>query len=199
MSWLSLAITLVLVMDPFGNVPILMGLMEGVAPERRRWVIVRECLIALFLLLLFLVAGPQLMRLLGLEQPALSVAGGVVLMLIALRMLFPGQRGVMGEEMVGGEPLIVPIATPLIAGPSAIATVILVHGSSESWFAEGLLGVGLAWVVVTGLLVLSPQLMRLLGKRLIGAAERLMGLLLTVIAVQMVLSGIELFIGGLGA
>lgn len=199
MSWLSLAITLVLVMDPFGNVPILMGLLEGVAPERRRWVIVRECLIALFLLLLFLVAGPQLMRLLGLEQPALSVAGGVVLMLIALRMLFPGKRGVMGEEVKDSEPLIVPIATPLIAGPSAIATVILVHGTSESWFVDGLIGVGLAWGVVTGLLVLSPQIMRLLGKRLIGAAERLMGLLLTVIAVQMVLSGVELFIAGLGS
>lgn len=196
MNWLTLSITLMLVMDPFGNVPILLGLLEDVAPERQRKVILRECLIALGLLLVFLVAGPQLMKLLGLEQPSLSVAGGVVLILIALRMLFPIKGGVMGEE-ASGEPLIVPIATPLIAGPSAIATVILLHGSSDQWFVNGLLAVGLAWCVVAAVLLLSSQVMRLFGKRLMIAAERLTGLVLTVIAVQMILSGIEMFIKGL--
>lgn len=129
LEWLTLTITLLLVMDPFGNTPVLIGLLEGVPEARRRRVILRECFIALGLLLLFLIAGPQLMRLLGLEQPALSVAGGVVLILIALRMLFHGGGGVSSGDAVQGEPLIVPIATPLIAGPSAIATVILIHGS----------------------------------------------------------------------
>lgn len=199
MAWLTLSITLLLVMDPFGNIPILMNLLQDVAPERRRKVILRECLIALVLLLLFLVAGPQLMRLLGLEQPALSVAGGVVLILIALRMLFPGQGGVMGEESVGGEPFIVPVATPLIAGPSAIATVVLIHGSSAQWFTNGLYAVGLAWGVTFCVMMLAPELTRLLGKRLLIAGERLTGLLLTVIAVQMILGGIEAFIKGLNA
>ncbi len=197
MEWLTLAITLLLVMDPFGNIPVLIGLLEDVAPERRRKVILRECLIALGLLLLFLVAGPKVMDLLGLQQPALAVAGGVVLILIALRMLFPGKGGVMGEESVGGEPFIVPIATPLIAGPSAIATVILLHGTSERWFSTGLLAVGLAWGITAVVLLLSPELIRVLGKRLVIAAERLTGLLLTVIAVQMILGGIEMFIQGL--
>lgn len=197
MEWLTLTITLLLVMDPFGNIPVLIGLLEEVGPKRRRRVILRECLIALGLLLLFLLAGPQLMRVLGLEQPALSVAGGVVLILIALRMLFPGRGGVTGEESPEGEPLIVPIATPLIAGPSAIATIILVHGTSERWFSTGLLALGIAWGLTTVLLLLAPEVIRLLGKRLLVAGERLTGLLLTVIAVQMMLGGIEAFIKSL--
>lgn len=197
MEWLTLSITLLLVLDPIGNVPILTSLLEQTPAHRRRWVLLRECLIALGILLLFLVAGPQLMRLLGLEQPSLSVAGGVVLMLIALRMLFPGKGGVMGEESLDGEPFIVPIATPLIAGPSAIASVILLHGSSPNWFTNGLIGVGLAWTVTTLVLWFAPLLTRLLGKRMIIAGERLTGMLLTVIAVQMMLGGIELFIKSL--
>ena len=197
MEWLTLTITLLLVMDPFGNIPILVRLLEGVNPKRRRRVILRECLIALGLLLLFLLAGPQLMRVLGLEQPALSVAGGVVLILIALRMLFPGRGGVMGEEATDGEPFIVPIATPLIAGPSAIATIILVHGTSDQWFNTGLLALGTAWCLTTIVLLLAPEVIKFLGKRLLIAAERLTGLLLTVIAVQMMLGGIEMFIQGL--
>jgi len=197
MNWLSLAFTLLLVLDPFGNIPVLAGLLEKVAPQRRRFVILRECLIALVILLVFLVAGPQIMRLLGVGQVSLTVASGVVLMLIALRMLFPGKGGVSGDEESDGEPYIVPIATPLIAGPSAIATVLLLHGSSEDWLINGLVAVGLAWSVTAGLLLLAPELVRLLGKRLMIAGMRLAGLLLTVIAVQMVLNGINLFIQGL--
>ena len=197
MEWLTLAITLLLVMDPFGNVPVLMGMLEQVSPTRRRKIILRECLIALFLLLLFLVAGPQLMGVLGLKQPSLSVAGGVVLFLIALRLLFPHKDGPMGESTFEGEPLIVPIATPIIAGPSAVATVILIHGTTDNWFIEGLIGVGLAWGLVTCVLLFSASIMRVVGKRLLIAAERLTGLLLTVIAVQMILGGIEQFIDGL--
>ncbi|MFK7790346.1 MAG: MarC family protein [Phycisphaeraceae bacterium] len=197
MHWLTLSITLLLVMNPFGNAPILMGLLQDVSKDRLRKVILRECVFALLLMLLFLVAGPQLMRLLGLNQPSLSVAGGIVLLLIALRMLFPGRGGVMGDESLDGEPFIVPIATPLIAGPSAIATVILLHGSTANWLSTGLLAVGLAWSLTTCVLLLSPELIKLLGKRLVAASERLTGLLLTVIAVQMVLGGIEIFIKSL--
>lgn len=197
MNWLTLAITLTLVMDPFGNIPVLMGMLEQVSAQRRRAIILRECFIALSLLVLFLFAGPQLMSVLGLGQPSLSVGGGVVLFLIAIRMLFPGKGGPMGETPSVGEPFIVPIATPIIAGPSAIATVILIHGTSEHWMIEGLIGVGLAWGLVTVVLLLSSKMMRLLGKRLLIAAERLTGLLLTVISVQMILSGIETFIKGL--
>ncbi|MEM6259164.1 MAG: MarC family protein [Planctomycetota bacterium] len=197
MEWLTLTITLLLVMDPFGNIPALIGLLETVAPQRRRRVILRECLIALGLLLLFLFAGPRLMSLLGLDQPALNIAGGVVLVLIALRMLFPSKGGVMGEEAIEGEPLIVPIATPLIAGPSAVATVVLIHSTSSNWFTNGMIAVGGAWGITTLVLLLSPEVIKLLGKRVLIAAERLTGLLLTVIAVQMILGGIKMFMDGL--
>ncbi|MEM9347016.1 MAG: MarC family protein [Planctomycetota bacterium] len=194
MEWLTLAITLILVMDPFGNIPVLMALLQGVAPERSRKVIFRECVIALVLLLVMLLAGPQLMGLLGLEERALRVAGGVVLMLIALRMLFPGRHGAVGSEAVDGEPFIVPIAIPLIAGPSAVVTVVLMQSSMVQWLTQGLIALGLAWAVTLIVLLFAPELMRLLGKRVLIAAERLTGLLLTVFAVQMMLSGIEMFI-----
>jgi len=194
MDWLTLSITLLLVLDPFGNIPVLVSLLESVPPERRRRVIVRECIVALVILLVFLFAGTHVMNALGLEQPALSVAGGVVLMLIALRLLFPGRGGVMGEEIADGEPFIVPLATPLIAGPSAIASVILLHDTSAHWMSTGLIAVGLAWAVTAGVLCVAPELFRFMGKRLVHAIERLTGLLLTVIAVQMMLSGIEMFI-----
>ncbi|MEM6507717.1 MAG: MarC family protein [Planctomycetota bacterium] len=194
MEWLTLTITLILVLDPFGNIPVLIALLQGVAPERRRRVIFRECVIALGLLLVMLLAGPQLMGLLGLEERALRVAGGVVLMLIALRMLFPGREGAMGNEAVGGEPFIVPIAIPLIAGPSAVVTVVLMQSSMVRWLTNGLVALGLAWVVTLIVLLFAPELMRLLGKRALIAAERLTGLLLTVFAVQMMLSGIEMFV-----
>lgn len=197
MAWLTLAITLLLVMDPLGNVPVLTSLLDKTPPHRRRRVILRECVIALGILLLFLVAGPKCMSLLGLEQPSLSVAGGVVLMLIALRMLFPSKGGIMGEEGHEGEPFIVPIATPLIAGPSAIASVILLHSSSAHWFFDGTIAVGIAWSITTAVLLFAPDLIRLLGKRLLIAGEKLTGMLLTVIAVQMILGGIETFIKSL--
>lgn len=194
MDWLTLTLLLLLVMDPFGNIPVLIGLLQNVAPERRRFIIFRECLIALVLLVFFLLVGPQIMSLLRLRESSLQIAGGVVLMLIALRMLFPGKGGAMGGEPIEGEPLIVPIATPLIAGPSAIATVILLHSTSANWLSAGLLAVGLAWGVTTLVLILTPELARILGKRLMIAGERLTGLLVSVFAVQMILGGIEQFV-----
>lgn len=192
-------ITLFLVMDAFGNMPIVAGLLDRVAPERRRMVIARESVVALMLLLVFLLVGPRLLGLLGIDPPALRVAGGVVLLLIALKMLFPQKGGVIGDSATDGEPLIVPIATPLIAGPSAIATVMLLHGDSARALGQGVVTVVIAWSATALVLLLSPMLMQWMGHRLALALERLMGMLLTVVAVQMLMTGIRTFITGIPA
>lgn len=197
---ITAALTLFLVMDAFGNAPIVAGLLDKVPAKRRVKVILRECLIALLILLVFLLVGPPLLGVMGIDPPALQVAGGVVLLLIALRMLFPTKGGPMGTiDDLDNEPLIVPIATPLIAGPSAIATVMLLHGDTPGELTRGLLTVLLAWSGTAAILCAAPLIVRLMGHRLTLAMERFMGMLLTVIAVQMMLAGIEAFIQGMRA
>lgn len=195
MSFWTAALTLLLVLDPLGNVPVWVALLKDVPAERRLRVIFRECVIALGVLVLFLVAGPGLMTLLGVDGPALQLAGGVVIFLISLRMIFPRPGGVFGDETMRGEPFIVPLAVPLLAGPSAMATVMLLgtaHDASASVYLSALFG---AWLVSLLILLLAPTLERLLGQRMLIAIERLFGMVLTVIAIQMVMSGIDAWIG----
>ena len=197
---LTAALTLFLVMDAFGNAPIVAGLLDQVPQKRRVKVILRECLIALGILMVFLLVGPPLLGVMGIEQPALRVAGGVVLLLIALRMLFPTKGGPMGmADDPDNEPLIVPIATPLMAGPSAIATVMLLHGDTAGELTRGALTVLVAWTGTAAIMCAAPLIVRKMGHRLTIAMERFMGMLLTVIAVQMMLAGIEVFIHDLNA
>ena len=193
MSIWSAAITLFLVLDPIGNIPAYLAVLKDVPDDRRRWVILRENVIALVVLLLFFFVGEALLQLLHVNEPALSVAGGVVIFLIALKMIFPRPGGVFGGDELGGEPFIVPLAIPLLAGPSAMATVVLLS-ESDSANVLSILG---AWLVSVCILMLAPTLSRWLGKRGLIAAERLMGMLLIVIAVQMMLGGIENFVAGL--
>lgn len=194
MTFLSTAVTIFLVMDPLGNVPIFLSLLEDVpSPARRRAILLRESLIALGVLVLFLLCGPMILKWLSVETLALRIAGGVVLFLIAMRILFPSRQGVAGNNRIGGEPLIVPIAIPLIAGPSAIATVMLLTSQQQS-VGRPLAAVLLAWLVGLGVFMVSEPLARRLGPRGMAACQRLMGLLLTVVAVQMLLTGLRLFI-----
>lgn len=187
---LSSATVLLFVMDPFGNIPLVLSLLKDIPVERRRRVILRELLIALGVLLLFLVAGQPILDLLGLQQESVTIAGGIVLGIIALRLIFPRRDGVMGAQPEG-EPLIVPLAIPLIAGPSAMATVILISQSGSGAFPRGVQAILLAWGITAALLLAAPALYRLLRDRGLQAVERLTGMLLVMIAVQMVLSGLE--------
>ena len=191
MSMWSAGITLFLVLDPFGNGLIVMALLAELPTTRQRWIIVRENLIALGILLVFLLFGPTLLAAIGVRGPALGVAGGVVLFLIGLRMTFARISELWGAETAAGEPLLVPVATPLLAGPSAVATVMLLPGlrphAVGDWLAV-LLG---AWAASFAILLLAPALGRWLGRRILTAAQRLMGMLLLLIAVQMILSGIS--------
>jgi MarC family membrane protein len=192
-SLVQSTILLVLVLDPFGNVPLVASALKAVPEHRRARVVLRELAIAYAVLVLFLVGGGPLLALLNLSETSLSIAGGVILFLIALRMVFPRGEGLLGE-IPEGEPLIVPIAIPLIAGPSALATVIVLASRSPRGVTAGLAALTLAMAVSALVLVFAERIARRLGKRGTAALERLMGLLLTAIAVELTLSGIERFI-----
>ena len=192
MSFYSAAIALVLVMDPFGNLPVFLSLLRDFEPKRRRRIIIREMLIALAVLTLFLFFGRYILAGLHISQPALSISGGVILFLIALRMIFPFP--VAAPEITGGEPFIVPLAVPLIAGPSTMATVILFSTRYPGRVLEWFSALAIAWAVTFGLLFASDSLARALGSRGLRAIERLSGMILTTLAVQMLLSGIAEFL-----
>lgn len=193
MPLLSAIILLFLVMDPVGNIPLFVASLGEVSRERRLRVLVRELLIALAVLLLFLLVGRYALDLLQVSEPALSVAGGVVLFLIAIRMIFPSPEGMFGRSP-DGEPFIVPLAVPLIAGPSTLATVLLLVAKDPQSLPKWLLAVSCAWLAGSAILLLAAPLGRLLGTRGLIAVERLMGMILTTVAVQMFLTGIGEFL-----
>ena len=183
------AITLFLLMDPLGNVPIFLVVLEHVAEHRRRYIILRELIIALIVMLLFLFAGPAMLRTLGISPEAVAIAGGLVLLIIAIRMIFP-LRGssVMGDDDEDhGEPLLVPLAIPLLAGPSLLATLML-RANSGNILQHTLPALLLAWAASAVILLASPFLYRIFGNRGLKAMERLMGMVLICISVQMLLN-----------
>jgi len=192
-SFASAVIILLLVTDPIGNIPLFASLMRHVDPARRMRVIARECAIALAILLLFVLFGRSLLDLLGLSDRSLNLAGGVILFLIALRMIFRSREGIFGETP-SGEPFIVPLAIPSIAGPAAIATVVLLVSRAPQRLPEWLAAVTVTMAFSFFALFLAERISRWLGERVLAAFERLMGLLLTGIAVEMLLRGIEGFV-----
>lgn len=192
----SAALTLFLVFAPLGSIPVFLALLQRVEARRRRWVIIREHLVALGVLLIALLGGPALMQLLGVEQPSLQIGGGVVIFLIALRMIFPSAEGVFGDSGIEGEPLVVPLAVPLLAGPSSLATVMLFATQEPDHLAKWLAAVVIAWSASLGIVLVAQSLQRVLGQRGLAACERLMGMVLVVVAVQMTGNGLRSFMAG---
>ncbi|HRY46207.1 MAG TPA: MarC family protein [Thermoanaerobaculia bacterium] len=194
-SFVSSTILLVLITDPLGNIPFFISALKHVRPERRRVVVLRECLVAFAALLLFLLAGRPILRLLHLSEDALRISGGVVLLLIAIRMIFPERGARLGEEEgEDREPFIVPVAIPLIAGPSAMATVLLMS-TPDPLRMLSLAGSLTVTIAITALVfVSSTRIQKVLGDQAIMAMERLMGLVLTAIAVEMLLGGVASYI-----
>jgi multiple antibiotic resistance protein len=190
MDVLSAVVTLFLVMDPLGNVPLFLSVLKTVSPARRRLVLAREILIAYGVLIVFLLIGGWLLRFLGLQPEAVAIAGGIVLFLIALRMIFPGQGAPSGDALEG-EPFVVPLAIPLLAGPSALATLLLLQSTPGATLQTLMLAVTLAWGFSAVILLASTSLYRVLGERGLIAMERLMGMLLVMVAVQMLLNGLK--------
>jgi MarC family membrane protein len=196
MSLVSAAILLFVVMDPLGNIPMFLIALRNVEPERQRRVVARELLIALAVLLLFLFSGRAILAAFHISEPSLSIAGGIILFLIALRMIFPREEPMFGER-ADHEPFVVPLAVPYLAGPSAMATVILLVTRFPDRLWEWLGALLLAWLGSAVILYFAANLRDILGRRGLTAIERLMGMLLTAVAVQMSLTGVAAFLAGL--
>ena len=192
----SAAVLLLLVIDPFGNVPIVISALANVPAARRVPIVLRECLIAYVVLLAFMLDGRLFLQWLQLSEVSLSIAGGIILFLIALRMVFRHPEGVFGDRP-GSEPFIVPLAVPSIAGPSALATVMLMASRDPGRLPAWIAALSAAMLVASAVMLGAHRLQRGLGERGMIAAERLMGLVLTAIAVQMLLDGVRGFAGQL--
>lgn len=188
MTLTSAAVVLFLVLDPLGNVPFFLSALRGVDPSRQARIICRELLIALAVMILFLFLGQYILNVLHVTQPALTTAGGVVLFLIAIRMIFPSDFTL--QEAVESEPFIVPLAIPYIAGPSILATELIFMSRNPERWVTWLSALLIAWAGAGVILLFSPLVRRLLGERVLQASERLMGMVLIVIAIQMLLTGI---------
>jgi MarC family membrane protein len=189
-SFASALILLLLVLDPFGSLPIFIPVMRAVAPERRRWVALRESGIAFAVLLAFMLFGQAFLRAMRLSERSLEVAGGVILLIIAVRMIF-GRPGGTEARPDTKEPFIVPLAVPLLAGPSAMATVLLLASRQPDRLIEWVGALACAMLVSAAVLLLCERLRLWLGDAVVSALEKLMGLVLTAVAVEMVLAGLK--------
>lgn len=197
MTILSAALLLFLILDPLGNIPVFLSLLKPLPPRRQRIVLVRELLIALAVLMAFLWAGKYALELMHLRQESVAIAGGIVLFLIGIRMIFPRPEGLMGA-VPDGEPFIVPMAIPLIAGPSGMAAVMLMGSNEPGRLLDWSVALLLAWGATAAILMSATLLYKVLGARALTALERLMGMLLVALSVQMLLDGIAAYLASLG-
>ena len=193
MTILSAALLLFLILDPLGNIPVFLSVLKPLTPKRQRIVLARELLIALAVLMAFLWAGKYALEMMHLRQESVAIAGGIVLFLIGIRMIFPRPEGLMGE-LPGGEPFIVPLAIPLVAGPSGMAAVMLMGSNEPTRLWDWSLALLIAWGATAVILFSATMLYKWLGRSALTALERLMGMLLVAISVQMVLDGIGTYL-----
>lgn len=194
MTVFSAALLLFLVMDPLGNIPLFLTALKKVDPARQSRVIVRELLVALGFLVFFLFAGRYILELLNLSEPAISAAGGIILFLIAVKMIFPTPLHTLQEES-DDEPFIVPLAIPYVAGPSALATELLLMSKEPEYWYAWLGAMLMAWTASSIILFYSSKMRRYLNDKGLKAMERLMGMILITIAVEMFMSGITEYFG----
>lgn len=194
-SFVSAFVLLLLVLDPFGSLPIFVSVLRGVAPERRTRVALREAVIAFGVLLVFMVGGQGFLSLMRLSERSLEVAGGVILLIIAIRMIF-ATGGEIYADASGREPFIFPLAVPLLAGPSAMATVLLLASRQPERIATWVGALTAAMAVSGGVLLAAERIRRLLGASVVVAMEKLMGLVLTAVAVEMILAGLKHYFFG---
>lgn len=195
MNWPDIAATaatLFFVMDPLGNIPVFNGVLGQFESRRRAVIVARELFFALIIMLAFLFVGTPILEFLSLSQSSLNIAGGVLLFLIAIRMIFPARRS--ETEQLEEDPFIVPLAMPMVAGPSTLALLLLLSSSEPARIWEWCVALVIAWSCSTVLLTASPFMLRALGGRGLRALGRLMGMLLVLLATQMLLDGIEAFV-----
>jgi MarC family membrane protein len=189
-SFVSALVLLLLVLDPFGSLPIFVSVLQGVDPSRRARVALREALIAFVVLLGFMLGGRAFLDLMRLSERSLEVAGGVILLIIAMRMIFRGGAAVYASDDKR-EPFIFPLAVPLLAGPSAMATVLLLASRQPERLLDWVGALTVALAVSGVVLLLADRIRRWVGDQVVTAMEKLMGLVLTAIAVEMILAGLK--------
>jgi len=194
-TFVSALILLVLVLDPLGSLPIFIPILREVEAKRRARVAVREVFIAFLVLFAFMFFGEGFLRVMRLSERSLEVAGGVILIIIAIRMIFGSSSGTYGLEP-GREPFIFPLAVPLLAGPSAMATVLLLASRQPERMLEWVGALTVALALSGAVLLLADRIRRALGDSVVSAIEKLMGLVLTAIAVEMILAGLKRYFVG---
>jgi MarC family membrane protein len=193
MTTISAALLLFLILDPLGNIPVFLSLLTPLPARRRRIVLMREMLIALGVLFGFLWGGIYVLQMMHLRQESVSIAGGIVLFLIGIKMIFPSPEGMFGDT-AEGEPFIVPMAIPLIAGPSGMASVMLLGSQEPDRMGDWSLALLIAWAATAVILFSATYLYKVLGRPFLIAIERLMGMLLVAISVQMLMDGISSYL-----
>ena len=197
MDTFSAAVMLFLIMDPLGNLPVFLSILRHIDPKRRRKVMMRELLFSLVIMMAFLFVGQQILNFLNLRQEAVSIAGGIILFLIAIKMIFPSEGGVTGLA-AGEEPFLVPMAIPMIAGPSILASLLLLANQEPTRMVDWSLALLMAWGASAVILMFYELFNKLLGERGLTAVERLMGMLLVMISVQMLLDGVHHYLAVTG-
>jgi multiple antibiotic resistance protein len=186
MSVFGLSLSLFLVLNALGNIPVFVGLLSKYAEKKQRKIIIRELLIALCILLLFNFFGDEILKWIGISQETVGIAGGTLLFIIALGMIFPHASDQV--ESHTHEPLIVPLATPIIAGPGAISTVMVyAEHVGNPW--RMLIIILIAWLPTFLILLASSHIKHFLGRRGLVACQKLGGMLISLIAVQMICTG----------
>jgi MarC family membrane protein len=189
MTLYTAIITLILVMDPLGNIPVFLSSLTSVPAKRRQRVILRESIIAFIILTFFLFFGQYVLEVMHISEPALAMSGGIILFIVSLRMIFPADDEQKSRQTA--EPFIVPLAVPMFAGPSTMTMVMLMARQSPTDVSLLFIALLVAWLITTIILVFADFLRKILGERGLLAAERLMGMILTTMAVQMFLTGFE--------
>lgn len=191
MSLFSVTLVLLLIMDPIGNINSYLGLVKEINPKRQHWIILREMLIALGVMILFNYIGEFIFDFLGISEITVRLSSAVILFLIAVKILFTAPDS-LRANLPGGEPFIFPLAVPLIAGPALLATIML-YAHMEPFQSIMLLAIAISWLISALILYFSPYIKKILGQNGLMACERLIGMVLVLIAVQRFAEGIMLF------
>ncbi len=191
-SIISTAILIFFILDPFGNVPLLLSILKSVDKDKHKKIIIREMIIGLFILVVFLFFGEQFLSVFHLETEAITIAGGIIFFVISLKMIFPDPHGhSLFAVKSDDEPLIVPIAMPMIAGPAALATLLVLAKTNTEHMGSLVVSLLIAWVATSLVMLFSPNLYKVLKNKGLTALERLMGMLLLMMAVQMFIDGVR--------
>jgi multiple antibiotic resistance protein len=190
-SIISTMLLLLFVLDPFGNIPLLLSILKNATPKQRYKIIIRESIIGLMILMVFFFFGEKFLNIFHLQTESITIAGGIIFFIISLKMIFPNAHGDSIFATKEEDPLVVPIAMPLIAGPGALATILVLVQTNQEHLPSLFVSLFLAWIISGAILLFSPLFYKVLKNKGLTALERLMGMLLLIMAVQMFIDGIK--------